>query len=70
MLTYLGEGLVLLGTLVVYRLAADAGREELDLYVVVRRTVSFAFPFVLLGSAGDIDKFVSQCRQIRFWGRG
>jgi len=26
--------------------------------------------FVLLGSAGDIDKFVSQCRQIRFWGRG
>lgn len=58
-LTYLGEGLVLLGTLVVYRLAADAGREELDLYVVVRRTVSFAFPFVLLGSAVGITRFVA-----------
>lgn len=58
-LTYLGEGLVLAGTLVVYRLAADAGREELDLYVVVRRTVSFAFPFVLLGSAVGITRFVA-----------
>ena len=58
-LTYLGEGLVLAGTLIVYRLAADAGREELDLYVVVRRTVSFAFPFVLLGSAVGITRFVA-----------
>lgn len=61
-LTYLGEGLVLLGTLVVYRLAADAGREELDLYVVVRRTVSFAFPFILLGSAVGITRYVAMRR--------
>ncbi|MBV6404930.1 MAG: lipopolysaccharide biosynthesis protein [Flavobacteriales bacterium] len=58
-LTYLGEGLVLVGTLVVYRLAADAGRDELDLYVVVRRTVSFAFPFILLGSAVGITRYVA-----------
>ncbi|MFN6179062.1 MAG: glycosyltransferase [Flavobacteriales bacterium] len=59
LLTYGAEGLAMVGMVLAYRLAAQEGRHELDLYVVVRRTVSFIFPLLLLGAVVGITRFVA-----------
>ncbi|MFT3885370.1 MAG: glycosyltransferase [Flavobacteriales bacterium] len=59
LLTYLTEGLSMLGMILAYRLAANAGKQELDLYVIVRRTVSFVFPVVLMGAMVGLTRFVA-----------
>ncbi len=59
MLTYLTEGLALLGMVLSFRLAADHGKENLDLYVIARRTVAFLFPVVLMGAMVGLTRFVS-----------
>lgn len=58
-LTYAAEGLAMVGMVLAYRLAANEGRHDLDLYVVVRRTVSFIFPLLLLGAVIGITRFVA-----------
>ncbi len=57
--TFAAEGLATLGMVLTYRLAAIAGSHELDLYVVVRRTVSFAYPLVLIGAVVGLTRFVA-----------
>jgi glycosyltransferase involved in cell wall biosynthesis/O-antigen/teichoic acid export membrane protein len=59
LLTYSAEGLAMLGMVLAYRLAANEGRHELDLYVVVRRSVSFMYPLLLLGAVVGITRFVA-----------
>jgi O-antigen/teichoic acid export membrane protein len=59
LLTYIAEGLAMVGMVLAYRLAAHDGRHDLDLYVVVRRTVSFIFPLLLLGAVIGITRFVA-----------
>jgi O-antigen/teichoic acid export membrane protein len=59
LLTYAAEGLALVGMVLAYRLAAMEGRTELDQYVVVRRTVSFIYPLLLLGAAVGVTRFVA-----------
>lgn len=58
-LTYLTEGLSMVGMVLAYRLAAQVGKQELDLYVIVRRTVSFVFPIVLMGAMVGLTRFVA-----------
>lgn len=57
--TYLAEGLVLLGTIWVYRLAATGGEETLDAYVIARRTVSFVQPVMLMGLVVALTRAVA-----------
>jgi glycosyltransferase involved in cell wall biosynthesis/O-antigen/teichoic acid export membrane protein len=59
LLTYAAEGLAMVGMVLAYRLAAQEGRHELDLYVVVRRSVSFMYPLLLLGAVVGITRFVA-----------
>ncbi len=59
LLTYVAEGLAMVGMVLAYRLAAMEGRHDLDLYVVVRRSVSFMFPLLLLGAMVGITRFVA-----------
>lgn len=59
LLTTLTEGLSMLGMVLTYRLAAQAGKQDLDLYVIVRRTVSFAFPLILMGAMVGLTRFVA-----------
>jgi O-antigen/teichoic acid export membrane protein len=59
LLTYLTEGLALLGMVLTYRLAAMQGKEDLDLYVITRRTISFLFPVILLGAMVGITRFAA-----------
>lgn len=56
--TYAAEFLVLLGTVLVYRLAANWGESQLDSYVVVRRTISFLQPILLIGSGVALTRFL------------
>lgn len=58
-LTTLTEALSMLGMVLGYRLAADSSKQDLDLYVIVRRTVAFAFPVVLLGMMVGLTRFVA-----------
>ena len=58
-LTYAAEGLAMVGMVLAYRLAANEGRHDLDLYVVVRRTVSFMYPLLLLGAVVGTTRFVA-----------
>ena len=58
-LTYGAEGLVLVATLLVYRLAAKGGGADLDAYVVVRRTLSFVQPLLLMGLAVGLPRMVA-----------
>ncbi|HEY0978378.1 MAG TPA: glycosyltransferase [Flavobacteriales bacterium] len=60
--TYLTEGLAMLGMVLTYRLAAMESKADLDLYVIVRRTVSFAFPVILMGAMVGLTRFVSMSR--------
>lgn len=59
LLTYLTEGLSMIGMVLAYRLAAQVGKQELDLYVIVRRTVAFVFPIVLMGAMVGLTRFVA-----------
>ncbi len=58
-LTYLTEGLSMVGMVLAYRLAAQVSKQDLDLYVIVRRTVSFVFPVVLMGAMVGLTRFVA-----------
>ncbi|MBL7962500.1 MAG: hypothetical protein JNM31_01530 [Flavobacteriales bacterium] len=58
-LTYLAEGLAMLGMVYAYHLAALFGTQDLDLYVIVRRSVSFLYPVILLGAAVGITRYVA-----------
>lgn len=57
--TTLTEGLAMLGMVLTYRLAAHVGKQDLDVYVIVRRTVSFAFPVILMGAMIGLTRFVA-----------
>lgn len=53
------EALATLGMVMAFWLAARAGKQDLDLYVIVRRSVAFAFPVVLMGAMVGLTRFVS-----------
>ena len=57
--TTLTEGLSMLGMVLVYKLAVLHSKQDLDLYVIVRRTIAFAFPVVLVGTMVGLTRFVS-----------
>lgn len=57
--TYAAEGIAALGMVVVYGFASRLGKEPLDLYVIVRRTVSFIYPFVLVGAVVGLTRYVA-----------
>lgn len=58
-LTYLTEGLSMVGMVLAYRLAAQVSKQDLDIYVIVRRTVSFVFPVILMGAMVGLTRFVA-----------
>lgn len=70
LLTVLTEGLSMLGMVLVFRLAKDRGDTDFDQYVIVRRTVAFAFPVVLMGTMVGLTRFIAmssdQAQQRRF----
>ena len=57
--TYAAEGAVMVATLLVYRLAAGLGGEDLDAYILVRRTISFIQPLLMLGLAVGLPRLVA-----------
>lgn len=59
LLTTFTEGLSMLGMVLTYRLAANVGKQDLDIYVIVRRTVAFVFPVILMGAMVGLTRFVS-----------
>jgi O-antigen/teichoic acid export membrane protein len=59
LLTFGTEGLALLGMVLAFRLAALASKQDLDLYVIARRTVAFLFPVVLMGAMVGLTRFVA-----------
>ncbi len=59
LLTTLTEGLSMLGMVLTYRLAAQVSKQDLDIYVIVRRTVSFVFPVILMGAMVGLTRFVA-----------
>lgn len=59
LLTYFTEALSMVGMILAYRLAAQESKQDLDLYVIVRRTVSFVFPVVLMGAMVGLTRFVT-----------
>lgn len=61
-MTTLTEGVSMLGMVLVFRLAKMAGDSEFDRYVIVRRTVAFAFPVVLMGTQVGLTRFISMGR--------
>ena len=60
--TFLTEGLSMLGMVLVFRLAKDRGDLDFDRYVIVRRTVAFAFPAVIMGTMVGLTRFISMSR--------
>ena len=58
-LTFLTEGLSMLGMVLVFRLAKNGGDSDFDRYVIVRRTVAFIFPVVLMGTMVGLTRFVA-----------
>lgn len=64
LLTMATEGLAMLGMIYAYRLAAThgSGNDTLGPYVIVRRTVSFGFPVLLLGAAIGLTRYVAMTR--------
>ena len=62
LVTFLTEGLSMLGMVLVFRLAKDSGAADFDRYVIVRRTVAFAFPVVLLGTMVGLTRFIAMSR--------
>lgn len=63
LLTFLTEGLSMLGMVLTYRLAADLSKQDLDLYVIVRRTVNFVFPVILMGAMVGLTRFVAMSHE-------
>ncbi|MFZ1664785.1 MAG: glycosyltransferase [Flavobacteriales bacterium] len=63
LLTTITEGLSMLGMVLTYRLAAQVSKQDLDLYVIVRRTVSFVFPVLILGAMVGLTRFVAMSRE-------
>lgn len=63
LLTTLTEGLAMIGMILTYRLAAQVGKQDLDIYVIVRRTVAFAFPVVLMGAMVGLTRFVAMSQE-------
>lgn len=60
LMTYAAEGLVLMGTVLVYKLAVIRfGQEGFEPYTVVRRTISFLQTVLLLGLAVALVRFVA-----------
>lgn len=59
LVTTLTEGLSMLGMVLTYRLAAQVSKQDLDFYVIVRRTVSFVFPVLILGAMVGLTRFVA-----------
>ncbi len=59
LLTTLTEGLSMLGMVLTFRLAAQVDKQDLDIYVIVRRTVAFVFPVILMGAMVGLTRFVS-----------
>jgi O-antigen/teichoic acid export membrane protein len=57
--TYGAEFAALIGTVLVYRLAASWGESALDQYVIIRRTLSFLQPVLLVGSSVALTRFVA-----------
>lgn len=58
-LTYVTEGAVVLATLLVYRMAAELGKDGLDGYVLARRAISFVQPVLLVGLAVGLPRMVA-----------
>lgn len=63
LLTTLTEGLAMIGMVLTYRLAAQVSKQDLDVYVIVRRTVAFAFPVVLMGAMVGLTRFVAMSHE-------
>lgn len=57
--TYATEAGALLGMVITYRLAAQASKQDLDLYVIARRTIAFVFPVVLMGAMVGLTRFTA-----------
>ena len=62
LLTTFTEVLSMLGMVLTYRLAAEWSKQDLDVYVIVRRTVAFAFPVILMGAMVGLTRFVAMSR--------
>lgn len=60
--TFATEGLSMLGMVLVFRLAKVSGDADFDRYVIVRRTVAFAFPVVLMGTMVGLTRFIAMGR--------
>ncbi|HRN38450.1 MAG TPA: hypothetical protein PLL18_16205, partial [Flavobacteriales bacterium] len=63
LLTTLTEGLAMLGMVLTFRLAAMVSKQDLDIYVIVRRTEAFAFPVILMGAMVGLTRFVAMSRE-------
>ncbi|MEO8588236.1 MAG: hypothetical protein ABI432_02620, partial [Flavobacteriales bacterium] len=57
--TYFTEGMALLGLILTYRLAAHTSKQNLDLYVIARRTMAFLFPLVLMGAMVGLTRYTA-----------
>lgn len=62
LLTTFTEGLSMLGMVLTFRLAAQAGKQDLDIYVIIRRTVAFVFPVLILGAQVGLTRFVAMSK--------
>lgn len=58
-LTYVAEGISVIGIALAYRFAAQLGKQDMDLYVIVRRSVSFVYPLILLGAVVAVTRSVA-----------
>lgn len=61
--TFATEGLSMLGMVLVFRLAKASSDHDFDRYVIVRRTVAFAFPVVLMGTMVGLTRFIAMGRE-------
>lgn len=61
--TFATEGLSMLGMVLVFRLAKYSSDHDFDRYVIVRRTVAFAFPVVLMGTMVGLTRFIAMGRE-------
>ena len=61
--TYFAEALVMLGTILVYKFAADRfGDDGFNIYAVARRTNSFLLPLAMLGLSVAVVRSVAMAR--------
>lgn len=64
LLTTLTEGLSMLGMVLTFRLAAQISKQDLDIYVIVRRTIAFVFPVILMGAMVGLTRFVAMSHRL------